>query len=633
MIMEEKMSRVIGIDLGTTNTACAVMDGNEPKIIINEDGGRTTPSMVAYLKDDIVVGQTAKRQSITNAENTVYSAKRLIGMKYSELNKTEKNFPFKVVSLDNGDAGVEVLGKKISAPEVSAKVLQKMKKAAESFLGESVTQAVVTVPAYFSDAQRQATKDAGKIAGLEVLRIVNEPTAAALAYGLTKKKKAKIAVYDLGGGTFDVSILDIDQDLVEVLSTNGDTHLGGDDVDNIVMDWIVSEFKKDSGVDLSKDKMALQRLREAAEKAKIELSSAQSTNVNLPFITADASGPKHLNLTLNLSKFEQMIGAFVEKAMAPCKVALTDAKLKAEDIDEVLLVGGSTRIPLVQRKVKDFFGKEPNKSVNPDEVVALGAAVQAGILTGDVKDLLLLDVTPLTLGIETMGGVMTPIIDKNTTIPTKKSQVFSTASDGQTTVEIVVLQGERKFAKDNRLLGKFNLDGIPSASRGVPQIEVTYDIDANGILNVHAKDNATNKEQKVTITSSSGLSKEDIERMKDEAKQYEEEDKVKMEQVTTRNTADSMLFSVEKTLKENEAKIPGDITSDVRAKIDNLKEALKTDNYENIKNAHNELTQSSYKMSEVMYKASVEQDDKSTSEQQIHPDANSGDVIDAEVVA
>lgn len=627
------MSRVIGIDLGTTNTACAVMDGNEPKIIINEDGGRTTPSMVAYLKDDIVVGQTAKRQSITNAENTVYSAKRLIGMKYSELNKTEKNFPFKVVSLDNGDAGVEVLGKKISAPEVSAKVLQKMKKAAESFLGESVTQAVVTVPAYFSDAQRQATKDAGKIAGLEVLRIVNEPTAAALAYGLTKKKKAKIAVYDLGGGTFDVSILDIDQDLVEVLSTNGDTHLGGDDVDNIVMDWIVSEFKKDSGVDLSKDKMALQRLREAAEKAKIELSSAQSTNVNLPFITADASGPKHLNLTLNLSKFEQMIGAFVEKAMAPCKVALTDAKLKAEDIDEVLLVGGSTRIPLVQRKVKDFFGKEPNKSVNPDEVVALGAAVQAGILTGDVKDLLLLDVTPLTLGIETMGGVMTPIIDKNTTIPTKKSQVFSTASDGQTTVEIVVLQGERKFAKDNRLLGKFNLDGIPSASRGVPQIEVTYDIDANGILNVHAKDNATNKEQKVTITSSSGLSKEDIERMKDEAKQYEEEDKVKMEQVTTRNTADSMLFSVEKTLKENEAKVPGDITSDVRAKIDNLKEALKTDNYENIKNAHNELTQSSYKMSEVMYKASVEQDDKSTSEQQIHPDANSGDVIDAEVVA
>lgn len=597
------MSKVIGIDLGTTNSCVAIMDGSEPKVIINEEGARTTPSVVAYQKDDVVVGQGAHRQAITNAENTVYSAKRLIGMKFDDLGPAEKNFPFKVVKLSNGAAGVEVQGKKLTPPEISAKVLQKMKKAAESFLGEPVTKAVITVPAYFNDSQRQATKDAGKIAGLEVLRIVNEPTAAALAYGLNKKRKGKVVVFDCGGGTHDVSVLDIDEDLVEVLSTNGDTHLGGDDVDNLVMDWIVGEFKKEQGVDLSKDKMALQRLKEAAEKAKIELSSSQSTQINLPFITADASGPKHLNLNLSLAKFEQMITPFVEKTIAPCKNALADAKLNPSDIDEVILVGGSTRIPLIQKKVKEYFGKDPNKSVNPDEAVALGAAVQAGILTGDVKDLLLLDVTPLTLGIETMGGVMTPLINKNTTIPTRQSQVFSTASDGQTSVEVVVLQGERKLAKDNRLLGRFHLDGIPPAPRGVPQIEVSYDIDANGILNVHAKDKATGKEQKVTITASSGLSKDDIARMQDEAQRFEEEDKKRVEQITTRNNADSLAYSIEKTLKDSEDKVPDDVRSTVRAKIDELKDALKGEDYDLIKNRHEELVQASYKMSEVLYKS------------------------------
>lgn len=622
------MSKVIGIDLGTTNSCVAIMDGSEPKVIINEEGSRTTPSIVAYLKDDTAVGQAAKRQAITNAENTVYSAKRLMGMKFSELGATEKNFPFKVVKLDNGGAGVEIRDKKLSPPEISAKILQKMKKAAEAYLGETVSKAVITVPAYFSDSQRQATKDAGKIAGLEVLRIVNEPTAAALAYGLNKNKKAKVVVFDCGGGTHDVSVLDIDEDLVEVLSTNGDTHLGGDDVDNLVMDWIVTEFKKDSGVDLSKDKMALQRLKEAAEKAKIELSSTPTTSINLPFITADAGGPKHLNLELSQAKFEQMIAPFVEKTIAPCKNALADAKLSPADIDEVILVGGSTRIPLVYKKVKEFFGKEPNKSVNPDEAVALGAAVQAGILTGDVTNLLLLDVTPLTLGIETMGGVMTSLIDKNTTIPTRKSQVFSTAADGQTTVEVVVLQGERKLARDNRLLGRFHLDGIPPAPRGVPQIEVSYDIDANGILNVHAKDKATGKEQKVTITASSGLSKDDISRMQEDASRFEEEDKKKVEQITTRNNADTLHYQIEKTLKDSEDKLPDDVKADVRMKLDNLREALKSEDFDSIKQSHEELTQASYKMSEVLYKSAEAPSEPVPPTESTHDDS----VIDAEVV-
>lgn len=623
------MSKVIGIDLGTTNSCVAIMDSNDPKVIINEEGARTTPSVVAYLKGDVVVGQAAYRQAITNPESTVYSAKRLIGMKYDDLAPAEKNYPFKVVKLGNGDAGVEVDGKKLTPPEISAKVLQKMKKAAEAYLGETVTKAVVTVPAYFNDSQRQATKDAGKIAGLEVLRIINEPTAAVLAYGLNKKKKGKILVFDCGGGTHDVSVVDIDNEVIEVLSTNGDTHLGGDDVDAIVMEWIINEFKKDSGVDLSKDKMALQRLKEAAEKAKIELSSSAQTSINLPFITADASGPKHLTLTLSLAKFEQMIASFVEKTIAPCRLALEDADIKPENIDEIILVGGSTRIPLVQRKVREFFNKEPNKSVNPDEAVALGAAVQAGILTGDVTNLLLLDVTPLTLGIETMGGVMTPVIDRNTTIPTRKTQVFSTASDGQTTVECVVLQGERKLAKDNRLLGRFHLDGIPPAPRGVPQIEVTYDIDANGILSVHAKDKATNKEQKVTITASSGLSKDEISRMQDEAKQYEEEDKKKVEQINTRNTADALVYSIEKTLTENESKLPDDVRADVRMKIDNLKDALKNEDYDSIKNLHDALMQASFKMSEVLYKSADVQQETVV---EPTPPAQDENVVEAEIV-
>lgn len=597
------MSKVIGIDLGTTNSCVAVMENGAPKIIINEEGARTTPSVIAYVKNDIIVGQSAKRQSVTNAENTVYSAKRLIGMNYDDLTPVEKKFPFKVVKLENGSAGVKINDKNMSPPEISAKVLQKMKKAAEAYLGESVTQAVITVPAYFNDAARQATKDAGKIAGLEVLRIINEPTAAALAYGLDKNKKGKIAVYDLGGGTFDLSILDIEQDLVEVLSTNGNVHLGGDDIDNLVIDWIIAEFKKETGIDLSNDKMAIQRLREAAEKAKIELSSSLNTNINLPFITADASGPKHLSLDLTLSKFEQMITSFVDKSIIPCKNALKDAGLKIEEIDEIILVGGTTRIPLVQRKVKEFFGKEPNKSVNPDEAVALGAAVQAGILSGDVKNLLLLDVTPLTLGIETMGNIMTPIIERNTTIPARKSQIFSTAADNQTSVEVVVLQGERKMARDNRLLGRFHLDNVPAAPRGVPQIEVTYDIDANGILNVSAKENNTGKEQKITITASSGLSSDEIARMKDEAEKYAEEDKNKVEQITLKNSADTLIYTVEKSLNDN-SKITDNVKSELNIKIEELKAAMGTDNFNEIKKTYEELSQASYKMSEQLYENS-----------------------------
>lgn len=624
------MSKVIGIDLGTTNSCCAIMDGNEPKVIINEEGARTTPSIVAYIKEDIVVGQAAKRQAITNPEHTIYSAKRLMGMKYAELNSTEKGFPFKVVEMENGAAGVSLTDKTVTPQEISAKILQKIKKSAEAYLGESVTKAVITVPAYFNDSQRQATKDAGKIAGLDVLRIVNEPTAAALAYGLNKKKNGTIVVFDCGGGTHDVSVLEIDKDLVEVLSTNGDTHLGGDDIDNMIIDWIVAEFKKDAGVDLSKDKMALQRLKENAEKAKIELSSAQSTNINMPFITADVTGPKHLNLTLTLAKFEQMIDKFVEKTILPCKKAIEDAKVSLSKIDEIILVGGTTRIPLLQKRVKEFFGKEPNRSVNPDEAVALGAAVQAGILTGEVKDLLLLDVTPLTLGIETLGGVMTGLIERNTTIPTKKTQVFSTASDGQTTVEVVILQGERKLSKDNRLLGRFHLDGITSAPRGVPQIEITYDIDANGILSVHAKDKATGKEHKITITASSGLPKEDVGRMCEEAKQHEEDDRKRVEQINMRNSSDALVYATEKTLSENEVKLSSVLIADIRIKIDSLKEALKTDNYDTIKISHDELTTASFKMSEELYKsANVEASTSQSEEAQQSKDA---EVLEAEVV-
>src|SRR5881398_136465 len=530
------MAKIIGIDLGTTNSVVAVMEGGEPKVIPNEEGGRTTPSVVAFTKTgERLVGQVAKRQAITNPENTIFSIKRFMGRRYEEVSEEMKMVPYKVVRGENGDARVEIMGKKYSPPEISAMILTKLKEAAEAYLGEKVTRAVITVPAYFNDSQRQATKDAGQIAGLTVERLVNEPTAAALAYGLDKKKDQTIAVYDFGGGTFDISILEVGEGVVEVKSTNGDTHLGGDNIDQRLIDWIIDEFKKDQGIDLSKDKMALQRLKEAAEKAKIELSSTASTDINLPFITADQSGPKHLNMALTRAKFEQLIGDIVQKTMGPLKQALTDAGIDPKKIDEVVLVGGSTRIPLVQKLVQDYFGKEPHKGVNPDEVVAVGAAVQGGVLGGDVKDVLLLDVTPLSLGIETLGGVMTKLIERNTTIPTRKSEVFSTAADSQTSVEIKVLQGERDMARDNKLLGVFHLVGLPPAPRGVPQIEVTFDIDANGIMNVSAKDLGTGKEQKITITSSSGLSKDDVERMMKEAESHADEDKKRREEIETRN--------------------------------------------------------------------------------------------------
>ena len=549
------MGKIIGIDLGTTNSGVAVMEGKEPKIITNSEGGRLTPSVVAFDdKGEVLVGQIARRQAITNPENTVFSAKRLIGRRYAEAKEDVSRLPYNVVAASNGDCAVEIRGKRYAPPEISARVLQKLKRAAEEYLGEEVTQAVITVPAYFNDSQRQATKDAGRIAGLEVKRIVNEPTAAALAYGLDQKKDQVVAVYDLGGGTFDISILEVGDKVVEVMSTNGDTHLGGDDVDDIIMDWLIAEFKKDTGIDVSKDKMVRQRLKEASEKAKIELSSVQETEVNLPFLTADASGPKHLVKKLPRSKFEQMIEEFVERSIQPCKKALKDAGKKASEIDEVILVGGSTRIPLVQKRVEEFFKRPPHKGVNPDEVVALGAAVQAGVLSGDVKDILLLDVTPLSLSIETLGGVSTVLIERNTTIPTRKSEIFSTASDNQTSVEVHVLQGERQMARDNRTLGKFHLTGIPSAPRGIPQIEVTFDIDANGILNVTAKDKATGKEQHITITASSGLSDSDIQRMVDDAESHEAEDKARREAIEARNQLDSLVYSTKKLLEENSDK-------------------------------------------------------------------------------
>ena len=601
------MAKVIGIDLGTTNSCVAVMEGKETKVIENSEGTRTTPSMVAFTESkEKLVGQSAKRQAVTNPENTLFAIKRLIGRGFADdvVKKDSKLVPFKITKGDNNDAWVEIRGDKYSPSQISAFILQKMKETAESHLGEPVTQAVITVPAYFNDSQRQATKDAGKIAGLEVLRIINEPTAAALAYGLDKKKTGTIAVYDLGGGTFDISILEIGDGVFEVKSTNGDTHLGGEDFDLEIINYLAGEFKKDNGIDLRQDKLALQRLKEAAEKAKIELSSSTETEVNLPFITADQSGPKHLTIKLSRAKLEAIIGNLLDKSLKPCELALKDAGLKASDIDDVILVGGMTRMPKVIEIVKNFFGRVPNKGVNPDEVVATGAAIQGGVLQGDVKDVLLLDVTPLSLGIETLGGVFTRLIDKNTTIPTKKSQIFSTAEDNQSAVTIRVFQGEREMATDNKLLGQFDLVGIPPAARGMPQIEVTFDIDANGIVNVSAKDKATGKEQQIRIQASGGLSEEDIERMVKEAEENAEADKKKREMVDARNQADSLVNETEKNLKEHGDKVPESDKNKIEVDIEELKKVKDSDNLEAIKSKTEELVQSSLKLGEAIYKQS-----------------------------
>ena len=601
------MAKVIGIDLGTTNSCVAVMEGKESKVIENSEGTRTTPSMVAFTESkEKLVGQSAKRQAVTNPENTLFAIKRLIGRGFADdvVKKDSNLVPYKIIKGDNNDAWVETRGDKYSPSQISAFILQKMKETAESHLGEPVTQAVITVPAYFNDSQRQATKDAGKIAGLEVLRIINEPTAAALAYGLDKKKTGTIAVYDLGGGTFDISILEIGDGVFEVKSTNGDTHLGGEDFDLEIINYLAGEFKKDNGIDLRQDKLALQRLKEAAEKAKIELSSSTETEVNLPFITADQSGPKHLTIKLSRAKLEAIIGNLLDKSLKPCELALKDAGLKASDIDDVILVGGMTRMPKVIEIVKNFFGREPNKGVNPDEVVATGAAIQGGVLQGDVKDVLLLDVTPLSLGIETLGGVFTRLIDKNTTIPTKKSQIFSTAEDNQSAVTIRVFQGEREMAADNKLLGQFDLVGIPPAARGMPQIEVTFDIDANGIVNVSAKDKATGKEQQIRIQASGGLSEEDIERMVKEAEENAEADKKKREMVDARNQADSLVNETEKNLKEHSDKVPESDKNKIEADIEELKKVKDSDNLEAIKSKTEELVQSSLKLGEAIYKQS-----------------------------
>ncbi len=598
------MSKIIGIDLGTTNSVVAVMQGGEPVVIPNQEGARTTPSVVGITKSgERLVGQVAKRQAVTNPENTVYSIKRFMGRRYDEVGDEMKRLPYKVVRGPHDDARVEIAGKSYSPPEISAMILQKLKSAAEDFLGEKVTKAVITVPAYFNDAQRQATKQAGEIAGMEVLRIINEPTAAALAYGLDKKKDETIAVYDLGGGTFDISILEVGEGVVEVKSTNGDTHLGGDDIDQKIVDWLIAEFKKEQGIDLSKDRMAIQRLKEAAEKAKIELSQLMETEINLPFITANESGPKHMQIKLTRSKLEQLMEDLLQRTVGPVKQALSDAQIGADKIDEVVLVGGSTRIPRVVDIVKGLFnGKEPHKGVNPDEVVAVGAAIQGGVLGGEVKDILLLDVTPLSLGVETMGGVMTVLIPRNTTIPTRKTEMFSTAADNQTSVEIHVLQGERPVASGNRTLGKFHLVGIPSAPRGVPQVEVTFDIDANGILNVSAKDMATNKEQKITITASTGLSKEEAEKMRKEAESHSDEDKAKIAEAEARNRCDNLVYQTEKLIRENRDKLPETEVKDAEAAVETAKRALSEGGADRLNSAAEELTKASHKLAEALYR-------------------------------
>jgi len=642
------MSKIIGIDLGTTNSVVAVMEGGEPVVITNPEGGRLTPSVVAFTKSgERLVGQVAKRQAVTNPENTVFSIKRFMGRKYDEVNEEMKMVPYRVMRANNGDARVSAGGKEYSPPEISAMILQKLKQAAEEYLGQSVNKAVITVPAYFNDAQRQATKDAGQIAGLEVMRIVNEPTAAALAYGLDKKKDETIAVYDFGGGTFDISILEVGEGVVEVKATNGDTHLGGDNLDHRIIDWIASEFKKSEGIDLSKDRMALQRLKEAAEKAKMELSTVMETDINLPFITADQSGPKHLQMKLTRAKFEQLVDELLQKTIGPTKQALADSGVDPSKIDEVVLVGGSTRIPRVQQIVKELFGKEPHKGVNPDEVVAVGAAIQAGVLAGDVKDLLLLDVTPLSLGIETMGGVMTTLIPRNTTIPTRKSEIFSTASDSQTSVEVHVLQGERSLARDNRTLGKFHLIGLPPAPRGVPQIEVTFDIDANGIVNVQAKDLGTGKEQKITITSSSGLAKDEVDRMMREAESHAEDDKKRREEIENRNRADQVVYAAERFVKDSGDKLSAGDRQAIESATEALKKAIESNDTAAINKSMEDLTQAQHKAAASLYQQASSApggggatggghapggEGGATGDAAGGGSSKSGDVIDAEVV-